>query len=409
MGLRQTTDTDMIRRRMQTLRLVVAAALAMASCVPLRDAGVVSPADGADLTVTASTQTPEVFEGTAVTLAADAGGGTQPYLFRWDQNGGPAELTLTEVTNSTFTTGTLLEIGTYTFRVVVTDSEGDHATDYMTVQVQPAVTATAPKLAVVGVPVLLSATLGTQSGAATVLWEVTFGDALLSGSSSANPTLTTNGPGTIRLRLTTTIPSTPGAPVTTQRDFEIASVVDLTPQVLIETNFGDITIELDGEAAPLHVANFLLYVDESFYADVLFHRSVCTPDAETGACEPFILQGGGYKRVDGVVEAVAVIRDPVPSEADNGLSNGVLYSVALALSGGDPDSGTTQFFINLSEKNSFLDDQGFTVFGKVVEGTNVVDDIAAMETIASPVIPGEVSLPAQDVIMERVTRVSIVE
>ncbi|MEK7730715.1 MAG: peptidylprolyl isomerase, partial [Planctomycetota bacterium] len=107
--------------------------------------------------------------------------------------------------------------------------------------------------------------------------------------------------------------------------------------------------------------------------------------------------------------AVAVTRDPVPSEADNGLSNSVLYSVALALSRGDPDSGTTQFFINLSEANSFLDDQGFTVFGQVIEGTNVVDDIAALETIASPIIPGEVSLPAEDVIMGRVTRVSIVE
>jgi cyclophilin family peptidyl-prolyl cis-trans isomerase len=381
----------------------------MATCVPLRDAGVVSPDDVSGLTVTASTLTPEVFEGTAVTLAADAGGGTPPYLFRWDQNGGPAELTLTEVTNSTFTTGTLLEIGTYTFRAVVTDSTGNHATDYVAVQVQSVVTATAPKLAVVGVPVLLSATLETQSGAATVLWEVTFGDALLSDTSSANPTLTSNGPGTIRLRLTTTIPSTPGAPMTIKRDFEIASVVDLTPQILIETNFGNITIELDGEAAPLHMANFLLYMDDGFYAGTLFHRSACTSDAVTGGCEPFVLQGGGYKRVNGALEAVAVTRDPVPSEADNGLSNGVLYSVALALNGGNPDSGTTQFFINLSEKNSFLDAQGFTVFGKVVEGTNVVDDIAAMATIASPIVSGEVSLPAQDVIMERVTRVSIVE
>lgn len=390
-------------------RLVNAAALAMASCLPLRDAGVVRPEDGSDLTAVASTQTPEVFEGADVTLAADAGSGTPPYLFRWDHNGGPAELTLTEETNSTFTTGTLPEIGTYTFRVVVTDSEGGHATDFVTVRVQSAVTATAPQLAVVGEPVMLSATLGTQSVAATVLWEVIFGDALLSDSSSANPTLTTNAPGTIRLRLTTTIPSTAGAPVIAERNFEIASVVNLKPQVLIETNFGDLTIELDGEAAPLHTAIFLLYVDDGFYADVLFHRSACTPDAVTGGCEPFVLQGGGYKRVDGELEAVVVTRDPVPSEADNGLSNGVPYSVALALSGGDSDSGTTQFFINLSENNSFLDTQGFTVFGRVVEGTEVVDDIAALETIASPIIPGEVSLPAQDVIMEHVTRVSIVE
>ena len=300
-------------------------------------------------------------------------------------------------------------IETLIYLRLLTDSEGAHATDFVTIQVQSAVTATAPKLAVVGESVMLSATLGTQSGVATLLWEVTFGQASLSSPTSSNPTLTTNAAGTVRLRLTTTIPSTPGDPVITKRDFELASVVDLTPQVLIETNFGDITIELDGEAAPLHTANFLLYVDDGFYADVLFHRSACSPDDETGECEPFVLQGGGYKRVDGELEAVAVTRDPVPSEADNGLSNSVLYSVALALSRGDPDSGTTQFFINLSEANSFLDDQGFTVFGQVIEGTNVVDDIAALETIASPIIPGEVSLPAEDVIMGRVTRVSIVE
>ena len=64
----------------------------------------------------------------------------------------------------------------------------------------------------------------------------------------------------------------------------------------------------------------------------------------------------------------------------------------------------SELYINLSEDNSFLDDQGFTVFGQVVDGTNVVDDIAAMETVASPIIPGEVSLPAEDVIMQRVSR-----
>ena len=76
MGLRQTTDTDMIYHDRHTLRLVVAGALAIASCVPLRDAGVVSPDDESDLTVIASTQTPKVFEGTTVTFAADAVGGT---------------------------------------------------------------------------------------------------------------------------------------------------------------------------------------------------------------------------------------------------------------------------------------------------------------------------------------------
>jgi len=402
-------ETDMMPCGMQTLRFVVAAGLSMASCVPLRDPEVVGPDDGSDLTVAASTQTPEVVEGAAVSFAANAGGGTPPYLFRWDQNAGPVELEIANATHSAWAAGPLSEPGRYVFRVVVTDSEDAHATEYVTVQSQSAVTATAPKLAVVGQPELLAATLGTQSADATLLWEVTFGQASIISPTSSNPILTTEAAGTVRLRLTVTIPSPQGVPAVAERDFEIASVVDLTPRVLIETNFGDITIELDGEAAPLHVANYLLYVDDGFYADLLIHRSACSTDAESGECEPFVLQGGGYERVDGELEAVAGTRDPVASEADNGLSNGALYSVALALNSGDPNSGTTQFFINLNEQNTFLDDQEFTVFGQVVEGTNVVDDIAALETVASPIIPGEVSLPAQDVIMEHVTRVSIVE
>jgi peptidyl-prolyl cis-trans isomerase A (cyclophilin A) len=124
-----------------------------------------------------------------------------------------------------------------------------------------------------------------------------------------------------------------------------------------------------------------------------------------GRCEePFVLQGGGFKRIDGDLEAVETPRDPVPSEADNGLSNSAVYSVALALAGGDADSGTTQFFINLKD-NSHLDEQDFTVFGIVVDGLDVVDTIVDTERTASPVIPGEVSLPLEDVIMERITRV----
>ena len=76
MGLRQTTDTDMMFRYKHLFRLVNAGALAMTSCLPLRDTGVVRPEDGSDLTAVASTQTPEVFEGADVTLAADAVGGT---------------------------------------------------------------------------------------------------------------------------------------------------------------------------------------------------------------------------------------------------------------------------------------------------------------------------------------------
>ena len=121
-------------------------------------------------------------------------------------------------------------------------------------------------------------------------------------------------------------------------------------------------------------------------------------------CDPFVLQGGGYVRVDDELELKEPTRPAVMSEAPTGLSNAELYSVSLALSGGNVNSGTTQFFFNMRD-NGFLDDQGFTVFGRVVEGTDVVDTIVAQERTESPIIAGEVSLPVEDVIMERVTRV----
>jgi len=374
--------------------------------VPLEDAANVTGPEGpSDLAVVADTDTPEAFEGMTVTLSAEATGGTAPYLYRWDQNGGPAELALTDVMSDVLTTEAFTAPGRYVFRIMATDSEGFHATDFVAVEVIEAVTASAPKLAVMGEPVELSAELASEAADATLTWEVARGTASLEDETSSNPTLTTTAGETVEVLLTVTLPSADTQPVTTTRSFEIVSVFDLHPQVLIETSFGDITVDLDGELAPLHTANFLLYVDEGFYDSLLFHRNVCPDDPETGECQPFVLQGGGYKRVDGELELVEPTRDPVPSEADNGLSNGVVYSISLALTGGQSGSGTTEFFINLAD-NGFLDDQGFTVFGMVVAGTDVVDAIAAADRTDSPIIPGEVSLPVEDVIMQRVRRVS---
>ena len=385
---------------------VLGPVLTLGACVPLEDAANVTGPEGpSDLAVVADTDTPEAFEGMTVTLSAEATGGTAPYLYRWDQNGGPAELALTDVMSDVLTTEAFTAPGRYVFRIMATDSEGFHATDFVAVEVIEAVTASAPKLAVMGEPVELSAELASEAADATLTWEVARGTASLEDETSSNPTLTTTAGETVEVLLTVTLPSADTQPVTTTRSFEIVSVFDLHPQVLIETSFGDITVDLDGELAPLHTANFLLYVDEGFYDSLLFHRNVCPDDPETGECQPFVLQGGGYKRVDGELELVEPTRDPVPSEADNGLSNGVVYSISLALTGGQSGSGTTEFFINLAD-NGFLDDQGFTVFGMVVAGTDVVDAIAAADRTDSPIIPGEVSLPVEDVIMQRVRRVS---
>jgi cyclophilin family peptidyl-prolyl cis-trans isomerase len=385
--------------------VVVLPAALLLSCIPaVPPPEVTHPEGESDLDVTASAASATVFEGLSATVSAVASGGVPPYMYRWDQNAGPEDLALVDVTGSTLTTGPMTAPGRYVFRVVATDSEGFHATAFVGIQVSAAVTATAPRLAVAGEPVELSATVDSELEEVSLLWEVVRGDASFNDPTAANPTLTTTAGETVEVMLTATIPSGAAEPLVTTRRFEIVSVLDLRPRVLIETNFGEMTLELEGELAPLHAANFLQNVDEAFYDGLLFHRNACEPEPESGECRPFVLQGGGFERVDGELEEREPTHDPVPSESDNGLTNGEVYSVAMALRAGAPDSGATEFFINMKD-NSFLDDQGFTVFGMIVEGIEVLDAIVAVETTDSPIVPGEQSLPVEDAIMEHVTRV----
>jgi cyclophilin family peptidyl-prolyl cis-trans isomerase len=139
-------------------------------------------------------------------------------------------------------------------------------------------------------------------------------------------------------------------------------------QVKLETSMGDIVIELNEEASPITVKNFLRYVEEGFYDGTIFHRVI--PD--------FMIQGGGFT-------AEMVQKKPHPpivNEASNGLKND-RGTIAMARTA-NPDSATSQFFIN-HENNDFLNyagqsKPGYTVFGKVVEGLDVVDAIAAVKT-----------------------------
>ena len=146
------------------------------------------------------------------------------------------------------------------------------------------------------------------------------------------------------------------------------------PVVVIETSEGNITVELDREKAPKTVENFLKYVDDGFYKDTVFHR-VIGPDKKPP--EGFMIQGGGHAK-DTLREKET--RGPVKNESGRGLSN-TRGTIAMARKP-DPDSATAQFFINLTDRNSFLDDAGggYTVFGKVTEGLDVVDKIARVPT-----------------------------
>ena len=142
------------------------------------------------------------------------------------------------------------------------------------------------------------------------------------------------------------------------------------PRVVLETNHGNIILELYPDKAPQSVGNFLAYVDEGYYSGTIFHRVI----------DGFMIQGGGF--TDDMTQKST--KNGVPNEADNGLKNS-RGTVAMARTT-DPHSATSQFFINL-EDNAPLDHTdktprgwGYTVFGKVVEGMDVVDAIAKAPT-----------------------------
>ncbi len=140
--------------------------------------------------------------------------------------------------------------------------------------------------------------------------------------------------------------------------------------VRLETSLGDIVIELNSEKAPNTVANFKKYVTSGFYDNTIFHRVI----------KNFMIQGGGLTQDMKTKPTKA----PIQNEANNNLRN-VKYSVAMARTG-DPHSATAQFFINVKD-NPFLDhkapsgnDWGYAVFGKVIQGTEVVDRIVMVKT-----------------------------
>ena len=160
------------------------------------------------------------------------------------------------------------------------------------------------------------------------------------------------------------------------------------PMVKLHTNFGDITIQLDAAKAPNTVKNFLEYVKNGSFDNTIFHRVI--PN--------FMIQGGGFE--PGMKQKPTLA--PIQNEAANGLKNDK-YTVAMARTG-DPHSATAQFFINTKD-NDFLNytasnPQGFgyCVFGKVVEGMDVVDAIGKVKTGNSG---GHGDVPKEDVIITK--------
>lgn len=158
--------------------------------------------------------------------------------------------------------------------------------------------------------------------------------------------------------------------------------------VVLHTNHGDIALALDAENSPATVANFLDYVRDGHYDGTLFHRVI----------PGFMIQGGGF--APGMKQKPT--RKPVANEAANGVRN-ARYTVAMARTS-DPHSATAQFFINLAD-NAFLDYKGaspqgygYCVFGHVVRGGDVVDEIAGVPTGRSGF---HENVPSTEVVIER--------
>ncbi len=148
----------------------------------------------------------------------------------------------------------------------------------------------------------------------------------------------------------------------------VVLAANAAPQVTFKTSMGEIVVELDQEKAPKTVENFLQYVKSGHYKGTIFHRVI----------NGFMIQGGGFNKK--MVQLPT--KKPVENEAKNGLQN-VQYSIAMARTG-DPHSATSQFFINVGQNAALdypgRDGFGYTVFGKVIKGMEVVDKIKAVPT-----------------------------
>lgn len=160
------------------------------------------------------------------------------------------------------------------------------------------------------------------------------------------------------------------------------------PVVAVETNMGTFKVELFEDKAPVTVKNFLQYVEDKHYDGTIFHRVI----------SDFMIQGGGFE--PGMKEKKT--RDPIKNESNNGLSN-VKGTLAMARTP-EPNSASSQFFVNVKD-NTFLDKAkardgvGYCVFGRVIDGMDVVEKIKAVDT---DTVRGHENVPTKDVVIKSV-------
>jgi peptidyl-prolyl cis-trans isomerase A (cyclophilin A) len=166
------------------------------------------------------------------------------------------------------------------------------------------------------------------------------------------------------------------------------------PRVKMETSLGDIVLELNAEKAPITVDNFLRYAEDGFYDDTIFHRVIST----------FMIQGGGFTAE--MEEKKEGLREPIKNEWQNGLKN-ARGTISMARKGGDPDSASSQFFINVVDNKRLdmpqRDKAAYAVFGHVVDGMDVVDKIKDTEVTEHAKLPMGKVVPVEPIVIKSVT------
>jgi peptidyl-prolyl cis-trans isomerase A (cyclophilin A) len=170
-----------------------------------------------------------------------------------------------------------------------------------------------------------------------------------------------------------------------------AQADDKHPVVVVDTSMGEIAVELDGEKAPISTKNFLGYVDDKYYDGTIFHRVI----------PGFMIQGGGFD--EQMNPKRQGLKAPIENEAGNGLSN-TKGTIAMARTM-DPNSATSQFYINHVDNSQGLDrsarDAGYAVFGKVISGMEVVEKIANVERTTRRGMP---NVPVESVVIKSIRR-----
>ena len=381
----------------------VAWLLVLGGC-PLHEGGTTDPP--AELTVTATGPASVSVDETA-TLTATVGDAAAPLALAWAQLAGPP-ITLRDASTATAQfTGPSIEVPRLArFRVTVTDARG--ATGTATVEVivnGDPLFGLSPDFGAgqVSLPVaragddrdygdgdLVELDGSASSGAELrYSWTQTGGaDVGLTGADQAVATFTAPALGADNeYMFELTVTDAFGQVAT---DVVTVTVIE-RPEVEIETTLGSFTVRLEPGRAPKTVANFLQYVADDFYPGTIFHRVI----------SDFVIQGGGFE--PGLERKVT--RAPIELEADNGLSN-TRGTIAMARTS-EPNSAAAQFYVNLVDNSGDLDPSddspGYTVFGEVIAGLDVVDAIGA---VATESVDGFDDVPETDVVITDVARVN---